>query len=245
MLRKVLSVVSLLMVCHSAMALTVFPDTITQVTLSNRDVNRIHCAEGPINDAFTSTEKGIQIDNVGANAFVKFVIKETGLEREYVTVRSEIYVICNDEIYTLIVTPKDQPATTIRLSTGTKHNIEANQQLLSPMAEEERAVFLSMNALHDDIPDSFTISLAKDEAWMPYPLDNNLVQLQLRRTVRVDGSGLSLKEYQVRTEAYRQFSELDFLNSRLGANIFAITLDPIELSPGQTGRLIIVEREVR
>jgi len=223
---------------------TVKPDVVTPVEMSNRDINRVACIDGSINDAFFSQEKGIVVENNGANSFVKFLIQDDGLSQEYVSARSEFYIVCAGEIYTLMVTPKNIPGQTIRLSTGPKNRIQDNQALLSPLPDEERAIFLTLAALEDDIPDSFTVTRNDSDEWMARkaPAKPN-TQLALRRTIRVDGLGLSLQEYLVRSSTIATYTETDFLSTAIGDSIFAVTIDPLHLEPGQIGRLFIVSKE--
>src|SRR5690606_40891016 len=61
---------------------------------------------------------------------LKFLINDNGQSMDYVTARSEFYIVCAGDIYTLMVTPKDISGQTIRLSTGAKVRIEENQKLL-------------------------------------------------------------------------------------------------------------------
>lgn len=223
---------------------TVKPDVVTPVEMSNRDINRVTCIDGAINDAFFSQEKGIVVENNGSNSFIKFLIQDDGLNQEYVSARSEFYLVCAGEIYTLMVSPKNIPGQTIRLSTGAKNRIKENQELLSPLPDEERAIYLTMAALQDDIPDSFTVTPSEGDQWhgRKAPSKPN-TQLALRRTIRVDGLGLSLKEFLVRSNTGTTYSETDFLSTAIGESIFAVTIDPIRLEPGQIGRLFVVSKE--
>ena len=220
------------------------PDVVTPVEMSNRDINRVTCIDGAINDAFFSQEKGIVVENNGSNSFIKFLIQDDGLNQEYVSARSEFYLVCAGEIYTLMVSPKDISGQTIRLSTGAKNRIKDNQELLSPLPDEERAIYLTMAALEDDIPDSFSVSSHSDSKWVSRmtPRKPN-TQLALRRTIRVDGLGLSLQEYLVRSSTVASYNETDFLSTAVGESIFAVTMDPLTLEPGQIGRLFVVSKE--
>jgi len=240
------SALAVMLVSLPALAHTqvVKPDVVTPVEMSNRDINRVTCVDGAINDAFFSQEKGIVVENNGNNSFIKFLIQDDGLNQEYVSSRSEFYLVCAGEIYTLMVSPKDIPGQTIRLSTGAKNRIKDNQELLSPLPDEERAVYLTMAALEDDIPDSFSVSTNTNSEWVSrMTAGKPNTQLALRRTIRVDGLGLSLKEFLVRTSTTTTFSETDFLSSAIGESIFAVTMDPLSLEPGQVGRLFVVSKE--
>lgn len=227
----------------TAFALTVSPETVTEVNFSNRDVNRVVCSNGNINDAFFSAEKGIQLTTSGSNAFVKFQIREDGYSSSYVTVRSEFYIVCDGTVYTLMVTPKEIPGQTVHLSSGTTKNIQKNIELLSPLPDEERAVMLTMKALEDNsIPESFTITPNANPSFVSSPIRGT--DVALRRTIRVEGMGLKLSEYYIRANQKILFNETDFLSPAFGSNIFAVTVDPQQIAPGQTGRVFIVNREV-
>lgn len=240
---KRIALFMLLVIASHLQAQTVMPDQIANIEMSNRDINRVVCTDGAINDAFFSQEKGIVLENSGRNSFVKFLINESGSDMEYVETRSEFYITCNNEIYTLMVTPTNIPGQTIRLSTGTRGRIEENQALLSPLPDEERAVYLTLAALHDDIPDSFTLEPSDESAWIQGLVSDQAVQISKRRQIRVDGMGMTLKEYLVRVDRRRTFEETAFLSNKLGDSILAVTVDPLELRPGQVGRLFIVEKE--
>lgn len=229
------------LLCQEVLAVTIAPEKVTPVALSNRDVNRLVCSEGTINDVVYSSEKGISVKTQGDNAFVKFLIKNTSGEGQYVTVRSELYVVCSGSVYTLMAEPKDIPGQTIRLSSGTKNRLKANIDRFGSLPEEKRALEMTRLVYLDEIPESFAVTDldAEDaQAFAGLP-----IHLKKKRIVRMDGMGLKLTEYQVLSSEMVQLSEADFMEVALGENIFAITIEPKALGPGQAARLLIVQKE--
>jgi len=87
----------------------------TAVELSNMDINRIVCP-GSMSDLIFSQEKGMTGHFSGNNAFVKFKIEDINGEYFYADEQSELFIVCNNTVYTLIVTPTDIPSVTLRLA---------------------------------------------------------------------------------------------------------------------------------
>lgn len=242
--KALLAVVSLAAVGAAANAEVIKPEVVTPVEMSNRDVNRVVCTTGNINDVYYSQEKGVTVTNDGRNAYVKFLIKNDGIDESHVTIRNELYIVCNGDVYTMMVTPKDIPGKTYRLSSGLTNAMFDNVELLGPMAEEERALYLTLAVLKDDMPESF-----REVKQRQYSKDwrNDLIQgavVSQERTVEVDGMGLFLTEYYVKADRALYLKESDFLQRYFGENIFAITVEPLSLKAGQTARVFVVQKEV-
>jgi conjugal transfer pilus assembly protein TraK len=91
------------------------PEVPTIVELSNHDINRIVCS-GQMTDLIFSKEKGLTGHFSGNNAFIKFKIEASGDEYIYADTPSELFVVCNSAVYTLIVAPMDISSVTVRLS---------------------------------------------------------------------------------------------------------------------------------
>src|SRR3546814_17218585 len=72
----------------SAQAITVLPDQMSTIRLSNRDVNHIVCVGGEIEDVKFSAEKAIAVERAGSDAWVKFLVKAVA-DRGMVTRRYE------------------------------------------------------------------------------------------------------------------------------------------------------------
>ncbi len=112
-------------------ATNVFADNVitaevpTVVELSNHDINRIVCP-GPMSDLIFSQEKGMTGHFSGNNAFIKFKIEDAGGEYSYADQDSELFVVCNGAIYTLIVTPRDISSATIRLASPQQKSFKQN-----------------------------------------------------------------------------------------------------------------------
>ena len=51
--------------------IVVLPETAQAVEMNNADFNRIQCP-GPVQDVVFSREKGLKVNNLGNNAFIKF-----------------------------------------------------------------------------------------------------------------------------------------------------------------------------
>lgn len=83
----------------SAQAITVLPDQMSTIRLSNRDVNHIVCVGGEIEDVKFSAEKAIAVERAGSDAWIKFLVKEVDdmgmVTRSYVTTPSEFFISCN------------------------------------------------------------------------------------------------------------------------------------------------------
>ncbi len=211
------------------------PEVATPVYLSSSDINRIVCPSY-IKDVIYSKEKGLTVKIEGQNAFVKFLVTKEGDKDEYSTTPTELYVLCGKETYNLIALPKRIPSRTITLSGGDR-KASKNTSFFDGMPFEKKILSIIKSVYTEDIPDSFTV---RDED-RPFDLYKGL-KLTLVRTVRVEGEGLRVKEFTAQDAKNMELSEKDFLKTEITFSPVAIAIDKLRLSPGETARVLIVER---
>lgn len=227
-----------------AQSVAALPDQTSRIRLSNRDVNHVVCVGGEIEDVKFSAEKGLAVERGGSDAWIKFLVQEVddaGIKtRSFVTTPSEFFVSCNGAIYPLYAEPADIPAQTVTLVPGSAQRARANDALLAPLVEEERAVGIALAILQDRVPASFS-EVAPGRARIAIA-DQPQVEVTERRRLQVEGAGLYASEYLVHAVAPATLDERDFLNPAFGDDIFSLTLDRLILSQGDTARLIIVRR---
>ncbi len=235
----------------TALAQTSFvpPETTTPVILSSTDVNRIVCTAGEINDVFYSKEKGMTIVNKGRNAFVKYLIRVKGEAQTLVAQPSEIHLVCAGEVFTLIAKPLPGQARTVRLASGIKERIQKNIERMGAMPFEEKVIRLTRAAYQDEIPEGFAVKTMTSRVEVK-PQEAALKQIFAalevikRRVIRVEGLGMRLSEYTVKSQQAVELHETDFLEKAFGAEIAGVTVQPLNLEPGSQGRVLIVERVV-
>ncbi|MCG2841317.1 type-F conjugative transfer system secretin TraK [Sandaracinobacter sp. RS1-74] len=243
---RALPALALLLAPLPAMAQTIvaLPDQTSTIRLSNRDINHVICAGGEIEDVKFSAEKAIAVERAGSDAWIKFLVREVddagAVTRTFVTVPSEFFITCNGAVYALYAEPSDIPAQTVMLQPGGAQRARANEDLLGPLVEEERAVSITLSMLQDRIPGSFTAVAPRADKVRLTELPG--ASVDERRRVEIEGSGLSASEYLVTVGADATLDERSFLDRALGANIFAVTLDRTVLKAGETARLIVVRR---
>ena len=222
---------------------TVSPETITAVDMSNTDVNRVVCSSGVVNDAFFSQEKGVTVTNNGSSAFVKFLIKRDGMNPDvYASARAEFYIVCDGAVYTLMATPKSIGAQTIWLAAGAKERIDRNLAQYGPQVEEDRAVTLTMAVMQDRIPDSYRLTQTAYEDMIWYQQVVPDAKVAKRRDVRVEGIGFTLTEYWIQPDYDLQLDEGMLLNEWFGNEIFAITFDSLNGKANRVSRAFVVTR---
>lgn len=211
----------------------------TTVALSNHDINRIVCS-GQMSDLIFSQEKGITGHFSGNNAFIKFKIEQQGDELVYADSPSELFVVCNDTVYTLIVTPKDIASVTLRLGTPQGESIAGNIAHHKNLPLEKQALQIIREAYNGTYPSSYRINTQGQE--IPFSPD---LTVNLTQVVDVDGVGLRLKQYELisiaQGETYLQ--EKDFLNPAVGASILAVAIENHNLASGETTRAFVVEKK--
>lgn len=227
-----------------AQAVIALPDQTSNIRLSNRDINHVICEGGEIEDVKFSAEKAITVEKGGSDAWIKFLVKETEdagqVTRSFVTTPSEFFISCNGAIYPLYAEPLDIPAQTVTLAPGASQRAKANMDLLGPLVEEDRAVSITLALLQDRVPASFAEVAPRNGTVMLAGLPT--ATLRERRRVEIEGAGLSASEYLVNASTNISFDERVFLDRRLGANVFAVSLDRLSLKAGETARLIVIRR---
>ncbi|MDA8091572.1 MAG: type-F conjugative transfer system secretin TraK [Nitrospiraceae bacterium] len=211
------------------------PEIATPVYLSSSDINRIVCPSY-IKDVIYSKEKGLTVKIEGRNAFVKFLVTKEGNKDDYSTTPTELYVLCGKDTYNLIALPKRIPSRTVTLSGGDS-KASKNASFFDGMPFEKKILSIIKSVYTENIPDSFTV---KDED-RPFNLYKGL-KLTLIKTVRIEGEGLRVKEFTAWAAENMELSEKDFLKTEITSGPVAIAIDKHRLSPGETARVLIVER---
>lgn len=227
----------------SSNVVTVLPEIATVVDMSNTDVNRVICPDksGEVNVVY-STEKGLIAKVVENNVFIKFNVlkKKEGIQEEtfYKTTPSEMYIICGGEVFSLIVMPKNIPTQVIKLSTGERERIKQNVKAFAGMPFEDRVLDLIISAYKDSIPSGYTVERRMTDV----PLYENM-RIVMQRVVSVDGTGLRLIEYQVKSlKDNIRVDESTFLRPEISGRIpVAIALEDHVLTPLRPVRLFVVE----
>lgn len=220
-------------------SVTVMPEVAQPVELSSSDVNRITC-QGEIKDVVYSREKGITVKFSGRDAFVKF---RTGLKdgkTTYSTTPSEIFVVCGDNVYSLIALPKRIPARSIRLSPGKTENIRKNRSLFGALPFEKKVLSAIRSLYTEEIPESFTLSTPNKRIDLFRDLD-----LVLARVAVVEGEGIQVKEYRGTLadgdKDRIELGEKDFLRNEISTDPIAVSLDRLVLKKGEILRAFVVE----
>jgi len=214
------------------------PEVTTAVELSSSDINRIVCP-GMITDLIFSKEKGLDGHFVGHNAFVKFTVTVQDEEKIYTTTPTELFVSCNDTIYSLIATPKRIPSVTLRLAPAPTEDLKQNISRYQSLPFEKKVLQLIREAYQGVYPNSYRIAPADT---MIHLADDLFVRLE--RIVDVEGVGLRLKEYRVKAVNGKNLhvTEKDFLRAELGTNIVAVVVENHAIEPGNASRVFIVEQ---
>jgi len=230
----------LAMIAGNCQADTVIPAEIpTAVELSNMDINRIICS-GPMTDLIFSQEKGITGHFSGNNAFIKFKIEDMGGEYIYADEQSELFVVCNNTVYTLIVTPTDIPSVTIRLASPKGDSFKKNIAHYKNLPLEKQALQIIREAYDGAYPPSYRVSEpAQVESLSPD------LEVTLTQVVDVDGAGLRLKKYSVRSLVQDPVTldEKLFLSSSVSGSILAVAIEDHSLNAGQTTRVFVVDQK--
>jgi conjugal transfer pilus assembly protein TraK len=215
----------------------------TAVQLSNRDINRIVCP-GQMNDLIFSQEKGMTGHFSGGNGFVKFKIEKIGDEIIYADSQSELFVICNKAVYTLLVTPADISSVTLSLASPKGNSFKENIAHYKNLPLEKQALQLIREAYQDSYPASYRVSESKTKKIIPLSAD---MEVQLLKEVAVDGVGLRLKQFQIKSLAAEQIriDEEMFLASAISGSILAVGIEKHILEPLQATRLFVVDQKER
>ncbi|MDR6709291.1 conjugal transfer pilus assembly protein TraK [Novosphingobium sp. 1748] len=246
--RALLSAVTLLMAMPAgAQTIRALPEQTSRIRLSNRDINHVVCEGGEIEDVKFSQEKGLAVEKGGSDAWIKFLVRQIDdagqVTRSYVTQPSEFFIACNGATYPLYAEPADIPAQTILLTPGARQRAKANSDLLAPLADEDRAVSITMAMLGNRVPASFSEVAPSDAVIRLSGVAS--VTLAEHRRLAIEGSGFSASEYWVRAAAPVTLEERAFLDPALGEHIFSLTFDRSRLAADESARLIVIRRETK
>jgi len=238
--RLILTTASALIIAASAYADAVIPsDVPTMVELSNRDINRIVCP-GQMNDLIFSKEKGLTGHFSGNNAFIKFIIEDNGDEYIYADTPSELFVVCNGAVYSLIATPKNISSVTVRLGSPRGDTLKENIAHHKNLPLEKQALQIISEAYKGTYPSSYRVTETNRQITLSSDLETILLQ-----AVDVDGVGLQLKKYQIKSLASCRVSvdEKTFLSPSISNSILAIAVEDHSLQPGEATMVFVVEKK--
>jgi len=210
----------------------------TIVQLSNRDINRIVCS-GPMSDLIYSEEKGVTGHFSGNSAFVKFKAEEMNGELMYAETPSELFVVCNGAVYTLIAEPHEIASVTLHLAAPAKDVFKKNIDHYKNLPLEKQVLQIIREGYEGGYPSSYKVSNADTLIPLCGDLSVNLMQ-----TVDVEGVGLRLKQYKVASTKNEkmELQEKTFLSLGISESILAVAIENHVLNTGEATRVFVVEK---
>lgn len=216
------------------------PETLTHVEMSNTDVNRLVCS-GEVKDVVFSKEKGLNVKVLDNSVFIKFPVAKQGGKDVYSSESAEIFVVCGESIYTVMGVPKKISSVTVQMASGSKGNMKKNTEIFKGLALEEKILKLLTMAYIEEYPDSLSIEKFADES-VKSEFTYNDVDLFLRRKVAVEGEGITLYEYVLTPQKSMEMREVDFMP--LAKKPIAIALETTLVEAGKRYRLFVVDSTI-
>jgi conjugal transfer pilus assembly protein TraK len=214
------------------------PEIPTIVQLSNRDINRIVCS-GPMSDLIYSEEKGVTGHFSGNSAFIKFKAEEFNDELMYAETPSELFIVCNGAVYTLIAEPHEIASVTLHLTAPAKDIFKKNIDHYKNMPLEKQVLQIIREGYEGGYPSSYKVANADTLIPLCGDLSVNLMQ-----TVDVEGVGLRLKQFKVASTRGEtmELQEKTFLSLGISESILAVAIENHVLNTGEATRVFVVEK---
>ena len=214
------------------------PDMPSIVQLSNRDINRIVCS-GPMSDLIYSEEKGVTGHFSGNSAFIKFKAEELDGQLTYAETPSELFIVCNGAVYTLIAEPHATSSVTLHLAAPAKDVFKKNIDHFKNMPLEKQVLQIIKEGFEGGYPSSYKVSNADTLIPLCGDLSVNLMQ-----TVDVEGVGLRLKQFKVAStkDETMELKEKTFLSLFISEAILAVAIENQVLNTGEATRVFVVEK---
>lgn len=207
--------------------------------ISKTDVNRIACNGGEIGKIVYSKDKQISIQKDGENAFVKLLPVVTRANNVVVdTVVQEfirdVYIECNEKIYSLQLIPKDISAQTILLldNNAPKKDNVAAKRFEKANSFEKMVIDIIKLAYKGQGPDGYTSTLLEQKT-------TDFNELTLTPTKKYEGNDFLVFEYKIKALVDIELDEKMFINF-IVSNPLALSLTNLNLARGEEARLIVV-----
>lgn len=241
MIKRLAGILLILIATNAPAAEMILPEVPTQVAVSNHDINRIVCP-GQMNDLIFSQEKGLIGHFSGNSAFIKFKVEDAGGEYTYASEPCELFVVCDNVVYSIIALPEDIPSVTRRLASPKGKAFKKNIAHYKNLPLEKQALQVIREAYNESYPTSYRVAESRKEIALSPDFSTTLVQ-----AVDVDGVGLQMKKFQVTSKAIKriQVEEQDFLSPIVSDSILAVAVEDHTLNPGESTRVFVVEKKER
>jgi len=219
-------------------AVEILPEVPTEISVSNHDINRIVCP-GQMNDLIFSQEKGLIGHFSGNSAFIKFKVEDTGDKYIHASEPCELFVVCDNIVYSLIVIPKDIPSVTKRLASPKGKVFKKNIDHYKNMPLEKQALQVIREAYNENYPTSYRVAGSRKNILLSPKFTTTLTQI-----VDVDGVGLRMKKFQVVSNGETiNLEEQDFLSSSVSNSILAVAVEDHVLNSNESTRVFVVEKK--
>ncbi len=210
-----------------------------RVIISLKDISRIVCPVEFKSDPVYSKEKYIVMKRAGKNIFVKiqpkkYVDQQTQDVKmiEYPPGRREAIVKCGDDVFTLIMEPKDVPTQTIYLNAKVKKSEEV-KEFEKASDYEETLLKLIKYAYLEKMPRGYRVE---------YPeLSKDFAELKMELNRRYIGYYYIVDVYQITPKMDMDVDEAVFI-PYLEDGLKALALESLKLKKGKKVRLFVVRK---
>lgn len=207
------------------------------VIISLRDITRVVCFSN-IERTMYSKEKPFEIKTVGKDAFIKNIPFEVTdplegtVTHRYDDTAKELYIVCGNRTYSLILVPSDIPAQTIYLKT-TMVDKETAKQGESALPYEETMLGLIKDAYMENIPDGYDVQENGAQV-------RNFEQIAISHTKTYTGAAYQILEFNITAKMDVLLDEVAFLSTIQPRNPLAISIMSLSLKQGEQTRAFIV-----
>lgn len=207
------------------------------VEVSLKDVTRIVCFTN-ITRTVYSKEKGIEIKTVDKNAFIKNLPKEIvepssgRIAIEYDSRPKEVYIVCGDKTFSLLLIPKDIPANTIYLKSSYVDKEKAFS--FEKSGDYENMILkLIRSAYLEDIPEGYDVEdIGK--------VVREYQEVSIVHKRNYTGIMFQVQEYVLIARKELNINEITLLEAVSPRNPLAVSIVSPVMRPNEQSRFFIV-----
>lgn len=241
--KTILSACSLLLtlsqISLAEVTTTAYSGTTTSVEVSNVNPNRFHCVNGQINDVHVPGHIAVDPSISAGNVFIGYKLLKKGGTTQYVSEKHTIHITCEGEVYSILATPVNSAeAAYIQLGDPNKDRVETNAKLLREKSIEDLGIYLIKSAYNNTLHSNITVSTTARE----YRGVVDWVTINEVRQLKLEGAGLTLREFILRATPGKRVQGEMFINEKLSDKIFQIATHPQVADSKGYARLFIVEK---